>query len=201
MKNFRKVDNGYILTGFSYETDTISMALYTGWGMKIDNNLDSVWYHDYHPYNNLYDDNFLYDISPTTDNGYIAIGKARPDVGGSTNKMWIMKVDSMGCDTAGCATGTFVEELSPSGGGQGEELYLYPNPAMDYIIVELNKTNLNGVNLSLYDNGGKLVKQTVIPARTQDYVIALKGMKPGIYIIKAAMDGKDIGGKKFSIIK
>ena len=167
--------------------------------MKLDNNLDSVCYRDYIPQDENWE-SFFYDAYPATDNGYIAIGKARPDMGGN-NKMWIVKVDSMGCDTPGCATGTFVEELFPYVRDRGEELYLYPNPAMDYIIVELNKTNLNGVNLSLYDNGGKLVKQTTIPARTQDYVIALKGMKPGIYIIKAAMDGKDIGGKKFSIIK
>ncbi|NOY96967.1 MAG: T9SS type A sorting domain-containing protein [Chlorobi bacterium] len=101
----------------------------------------------------------------------------------------------------GLKSGSITFDLPVSKDYRPEYINIYPNPAMDYIIVELNKTNLNGVNLSLYDNGGKLVKQTVVPARIQDYVIGLKGMKPGIYIIKADMDGKDIGGKKFSIIK
>jgi len=101
----------------------------------------------------------------------------------------------------GLKSGSITFDLPVPKDYRPEYISIYPNPAMSYIIVELNKTNLNGVNLSLYDNGGKLVKQTVIPARTQDYVIGLKGMKPGIYIIKADMDGKNIGGKKFSIIK
>jgi hypothetical protein len=200
IRNFRKENDGFIASGFSKETDSVTFQYMSGWMMKLDNNLDSVWYRDYiHGDENW--ESYFYDSSPSSDNGYIAIGKARPDVGGGSNKMWILKVDSMGCDTAGCATGVFVEEPFPYIRDRGEAFNLYPNPAMNYIIVELNKTNLNGVNLSLYDNGGKLVKQTVIPARTQDYVIGLKGLKPGIYIIKADMDGKDIGGKKFSIIK
>jgi len=101
----------------------------------------------------------------------------------------------------GLKSGSITFDLPVPKDYKPEYINIYPNPAMDYIIVELNKTNLNGVNIILYDNGGKLVKQTVIPARTQEYIIGLKGMKPGIYIIKADMDGKDIGGKKFSIIE
>ena len=101
----------------------------------------------------------------------------------------------------GLKSGNITFDLPVTKDFKPEYINIYPNPAMSYIIVELNITNLNGVNISLYNNGGKLVKQTTIPARTQDYVFGLKGMKPGIYIIKADMDGKDIGGKKFSIIK
>ncbi len=31
--------------------------------------------------------------------------------------------------------------------------------------------------------------------------MGLKDVKPGIYILKAGMDGKDIGSKKFMVIK
>ncbi len=72
---------------------------------------------------------------------------------------------------------------------------------MDYIIVELNKTNVNGVTLTLYDGKGNIIRTATIPGKTQDYVMGLKGLKPGIYILKADINGKNIGSKKFSIVK
>jgi hypothetical protein len=82
-----------------------------------------------------------------------------------------------------------------------EYVDIYPNPAMDYIILELNKTNVNGVILTLYDGKGNIIKTATMPGKTQAYVMSLKGLKPGIYILKAQMDGKDLGSKKFSIVK
>ena len=52
IRNMRKVNDSYILTGFSYETDSITYQYYSGWMMKLDNNLDSVWYRDYTHSNN-----------------------------------------------------------------------------------------------------------------------------------------------------
>ncbi len=78
---------------------------------------------------------------------------------------------------------------------------IYPNPAMNYIVVELNRTNLSGAVLTLYDSRGNIIKSASMPGKTQAYVFGLKEVKPGIYIIKVEMDGKTAGSKKFSIIK
>ncbi len=75
------------------------------------------------------------------------------------------------------------------------------NAAMNYIVVELNRTNLSGAVLTLYDSRGNIIKSAEMPGKTQAYVMGLKEVKPGIYILKADMDGKTIGSKKFSIIK
>ena len=98
--------------------------------MKINNDFDSIWYHDYTYYSNIYDENLLFDIYPCEDNGYVAIGQARPDM--DNNKMWVIKVDSMGCDTPGCATGVQVFELPENGLG---ELRIWPNPVRDILAV------------------------------------------------------------------
>ncbi len=130
IKNIRNTPSGdLIATGWSY-TDTISEWIYDGWIHKFSEEGDSIWWRDYYHYHNQYDRNFFYDVSPTSDNGYIAIGKARPDMGGENN-MWIVKMDSMGCDTPGCFT-TAIPELSPSLRGQGEVL-LWPNPATELV--------------------------------------------------------------------
>ena len=84
---------------------------------------------------------------------------------------------------------------------QPEYINIYPNPAMNYIVIEINKTNIQGVILTLYDSRGNIVKVSNIPAQTQDYVMGLKDVKTGIYILKADMDGKTIGSKKFSVVR
>ncbi len=71
IRNMRKINDSYILTGFSYETDSITYQYYSGWMMKLDNNLDSVWYRDYYYSNNESDQNLLYDMFPCQDKGYI----------------------------------------------------------------------------------------------------------------------------------
>ena len=102
---------------------------------------------------------------------------------------------------AGMKSGIVFDLPGVSRNYKPEYVDIYPNPAMDYIIVELNKTNVNGVTLTLYDGKGNIIRTATIPGKTQYYVMGLKGLKPGIYILKADMDGKNIGSKKFSIVK
>jgi len=60
--------------------------------------------------------------------------------------------------------------------------------------------NNNKANADLYDNQG-LIKSVTVPARTQDYVVGLKDIQAGMYVVKVDCNGKNIGSKKFSIIK
>lgn len=81
------------------------------------------------------------------------------------------------------------------------DINLYPNPAMNYIKVELNKTNHSGTSLALFDTSGKIIKAVQIPAQTQDYVLGLQDIPTGLYVVKVDCNGKSIGYKKFSIVK
>ncbi|NOY96966.1 MAG: T9SS type A sorting domain-containing protein [Chlorobi bacterium] len=206
IKNMRKTNDGYIITGFSFETDSVTFQHYSGWIMKLDNNLDSVWYRDYiHGDENW--ESFLYDTYHTSDNGYVAVGYSRPDVGGTSNKMWILKVDSMGCDTAGCATGVFVEELS---GGQGEVLQVWPNPAKDQVTLSLYcppKQSASGSKcaasrekagaISIYDLQGIEVEEIKIPKNTESIEVDVSKYHKGIYYIKYIQSGRIKGTTKF----
>ena len=199
IRNIRKTNDGNLVaTGFYYQ-DTISEFILDGWIYKFSQKGDSIWMRDYYHFNNQYDWNLFYDAYPTSDNGYIAIGQARPDQGGSTNKMWIMKVDSMGCDTAGCATGVRVFEF-PEIEIQGQ-FNIYPNPALDYIIIELNTGNASGAVINLFDSLGKQFRSVNIPAQQQHYVLSLKDIPTGMYIIKVDCGGKNLGSKKFNVLK
>ena len=169
------------------------MALYTGWGMKVNNSLDSIWYRDYSYYNNLYDDNFLYDISKCQDNGYIAIGKARPDMGDS--KMWIVKVDSMGCDTPGCATGVHMFEFPVV---IGEEIKVWPNPAKSKLKVESKKFKVKGEKvIRIYNLHGVKAGEIKIPEVIESMEVDVSKYTNGLYYLQYIYSNKIMGTVKF----
>jgi len=197
IKNFRKIDNGiYICSGFKF---SYKDNYFKGWIFKFNENMDSIWMRDYHYYNGFEETNFFYDAYPTTDNGYIAIGKARPDIG--NNKMWIVKVDSMGCDTPGCATGTFIKEL-PLPAGTAGELRIWPNPAegefkvMPYapplVPPEGGKPSL----LTVYNSQGIKVKEINIPATEKITTVNVRDWQRGIYYVRMTRGGKNFGSGK-----
>ena len=191
LKNLRHTfDGNLIVSGWAYN-DTITDWIYEGLLYKFSQGGDSIWMRDYYHYHNQYDINRFYDVSPTSDNGYIAIGKARPDQGGSTNKMWIMKVDSMGCDTPGCATGVQVFEFPVL---SNEELKVWPNPAQDILNIEYRLTNHElGSEIIVYDLFGRKVKEIRVPKDKQTMAIDVSNWDKGMYFIKLVVDGEERG--------
>ncbi len=61
------------------------------------------------------------------------------------------------------------------------KIKIYPNPAVDYITVDLQGT----YHLSIYDLGGKLVLQRMADSSR----IHISNLKPGIYILKIKQNG------------
>ncbi len=124
IKNFKCENGSFISTGFYYVNEGL---YFKGWALDVSPEIDSLWMWDYTYFNESDDRNYLYDIASTSDNGYIAIGSANEAF--TQSNMWVMKLDSMGCDTPGCVTGVFVEELFPYERDQGKDLQIWPNPA------------------------------------------------------------------------
>lgn len=102
----------------------------SSWAMKVSSEGDSIWYRHY---DNLYgyqSFNYLYDIIPTSDNGFLASGYVipmQPDTG--TQDAWVIKLDSMGCDTPGCFTVNVFEQPTDHV-PRTSHLQIFPNPAV-----------------------------------------------------------------------
>jgi len=79
-----------------------------------------------------------------------------------------------------------------------EYVKIYPNPAKDYIIVELLTGNINGATLTLFDNQGRPVRTFEMPGKQQHYVLSIKALQTGIYYLKIEQNGKTLESKKFS---
>ncbi len=199
MKNFIKTNYGYLATGFSYY-DTLNLYNYCGWLYKINNDFDSVFRREYMHFNEEYAYNSLYDVTPTSDNGYVAIGRANE--GFTQANMWVLKIDSMGCDTPGCATGTFVKELFPYVRDWGEELRIWPNPAREEFWVKLYARPLvppNGgksARIVVYNSQGIKIKEINVRKGEEAVKVNVRGWRRGIYYVRMSAGGRSIGSGK-----
>ena len=129
------------------------------------------------------------------DKGYIGIGYARPGTGGYTEKMWVIKVDSMGCDTAGCATGVFTKELSLI---NDRNITAYPNPAETEITLAFENTeHHNNMLLECYNIYGQKVHSEKIWKGQQQTKLDVSGWGKGLYFAVVKSEGKVAGTARF----
>ena len=120
-------------------------------------------------------DHLLYDIDPTLDGGFVAVGYLIPSID-NTQDTWMIKVDSFGCLVKGCEV-TSVPKIESS----IAQLKIYPNPASEEIYFDItpNFRQSSGYELRLYDMVGKLVlTQTLHP---YENTISVSHLKAGIY--------------------
>jgi len=195
-KNLRLLDNGeYILSGYKFDQSDKHLK---GWIFKFSENLDSLWMRDYFLYDAYESTNQFYDASSTADNGFIAIGKACPADSGATTKMWIVKVDSMGCDTPGCATGGQVFDILA---GDQQGLWVWPNPASGAFNVQgfhppgnqplAGKFKLSvPQTIRVYNSQGIKVEEITIPAHTESISLDATGWNRGLYFVRVECGGE-----------
>ncbi len=102
---------------------------------------------------------------------------------------------------AGLKSGSIVFDLPGIENFKPEYVKLYPNPAKDFIIVELLTGNIDGVNIEVYDIQGKYLFAKEIPGKKQHCILPIKKLKTGIYYLKVEMGNRPIKSKKFSVVK
>ena len=130
--------------------------------------------------------NYLYDVAQTSDGSFVAVGWVSP-ADGSTQDVWIIKVDSMGCIVGGCNSTVDITNIYVS----EPEFNLYPNPANDFIDIE---TDFKNCYFSVFDVTGKLIlREKVVQNKTR---INLSNYSNGLYFIQLQSDNRMIS-KKF----
>ncbi len=195
IKNLRfTFDNNLIASGF-FMDDTTSNYIYKGFICKFSQEGDSIWMRDYNQYNNQYDMNFFYDVYPTSDNGYIATGQAHPDM--DNNKLWIVKVDSLGCDTPGCATGVQVFDWPEYRNGF---LDIWPNPASGVVTLSLSKCDgveKQGIIIKIYNSQGSKVKEIRVLENVESLQVNVSAYSNGLYYLQYIQSNQVMGTIKF----
>jgi hypothetical protein len=121
--SLKELANGdLIATGWVYDTTVNHQR---GLIIRVTSQGDSLWYRVYENLHANNSQNYLYDISPTNDGGFIAIGfvvPVIPDTG--VQNTWVLKIDSNGCEIANCLLSAEGKVVNYSNG-----LTIYPNPS------------------------------------------------------------------------
>jgi hypothetical protein len=164
--------------------------------LKLDNNLDSVWYRKYYYYHNppQYDHNFygahyICDSKVTHDGGIVCAGyidQGISDPSPFLQTPWVFKVDSMGCLEAGCQF-VHIDEVVI---GLENSLSIYPNPCSVTCTVAINLSDTDRFNdqfqhtqLITTDENGREVRVDPINfvQSGQKIEMEVSSLSPGIY--------------------
>ena len=125
--------------------------------------------------------NKINDIILTDDGGFLTIGffvDWHPGI--MYEDAWIVKTDSLGCDTPGCQIIGIEERVLSM-----QELEVFPNPFSEIMHVVLPE-GYSGGKLVMYDVQGKKAMETEVPANwgQQNFTLETNLMNPGIYLLE-----------------
>jgi hypothetical protein len=181
-----ELDNGdLIITGVTYDREGLNRPL--GWLLKVNAQGDSLWSRVLRIRDR---DHYLVDMKQTNDGGFILGGYVfSSSTGGDTQDLWVIKVDSMGCDVAHCVTGI----NNPLGASWGS-VSVYPNPAFDYLTFDIDYSLYNNPEVMMYDSFGKLVLKQKLNNSVTTIDISL--LQKGVYFYRFIADGEQLSTEK-----
>jgi hypothetical protein len=177
---FETKDGGFVYTGFNVrDNDSSKLTISHGWIGKLDRNGKKLW-ERFPYYNPRKDDNYLFDIKPTPDNGFIAVGVSRPLIDSIRDEdLWVVKTDSLGCEKEDCG---FVG-IEPGKERYTQSISIYPNPASNeiYFAQDLFDQS-NEVTLCMYDLLGREVMRQKLVNSGPTQSVDASGLVPGTYV-------------------
>ncbi len=87
--------------------------------------------------------------------------------------------------------GLSIEDITTK---EKESIKVYPNPAKDYVYVDIEATNFEKGEIELFDMQGKLVKKAKLSAK-QGNRVDVSNLNAGAYTYNVSLNGKTISGK------
>ena len=189
-------DSSYVMIISTSDTETMS---YTGHLIKADKNGNLLWQRIYSPYNTSAA-NYFYGFNTTHDKGFIITGEYGY-VGQPYQNMWLVKTDSLGCDTtSGCSyLTTGLDELStPDSYRDENKLSVYPNPNKGSFKIKFNEPII--IDNEFVLTVTNLIGQVIYTQRiTGNNEIQVPNLEKGIYIATIEQTGNVIGQSKLII--
>ena len=190
-------DNNIVISGYTYRSHSTASGD-EGFIMKLNEFGDSLWYRNYYyqPSQIPGAENRFYDFTPTLDGGFIACGSFMNYQQLHPQYIWLVKTDSMGCDTPGCV---IVGVKEPQVVWTVGEISIYPNPVSNFINIEINFPFWGSLKFELFDCYGRKVKEAKLT--TPSTRISLDFIKDGMYFYIISVKRKIIEKGKFMVIK
>ncbi len=139
-------------------------GFYKGLLLRTSSAGDSLWMREYVYYDELVTNGkgAFYDVQPTPDGGFIAVGVALGIPGQYTQDVWVVKTDSMGCIEPGCHVITGVETQITN---LKDVLRVWPNPVAAGSVVQIGLqlpttfSPQGALRLTVVSSDGRLVHE------------------------------------------
>ena len=175
--------------------------------IKTAANGDSLWYRTHDLLQGAMSWNHFRDIKPTSDGGFVATGYVWPaDVGDTGSQdIWIVKLDSMGCEVENCFTGVSDVQFSK------DELQftVYPNPFSGTATVKLNiepayRTGRNGtpnVDLRVYDITGRRVRTYSLSKGQTTLTLKANEIGTGMFLVRLISNDRLSASQRIVILE
>jgi len=167
---------------------------------------DSLWLRYYEYSDSLMNRGrgWLYDVLPTADGGFIAVGSALGtsndpnDPPAYSQDMWVIKTDSMGCLVPGC---DLITGLNSQVTNLREALTLWPNPTAGPLEVKIalpgSGPTESPLRLVVTSLDGRLIQERNLPAeRHQQVRLDLGQEAAGLYSVHLVEGGRWLAGVK-----
>lgn len=193
---FQQPDGSFIICG-SLRNTALGLAD-KGMLYKFDEEGNEIWSRFYSHYDGLppgYPQLFK-DVKQTADGGFILTGETEGPTPPNSHRLWLLKLDSVGCLVPGCNS-VGVEEYESQ---LQSALRVSPNPASEQVTVDLalrEDYRLEGtVQLMLLDAQGKEVLRRTIGASVAQLRanVDLSAYPSGLYYVHLRDDRKWLAG-------
>ncbi|MBK8848003.1 MAG: T9SS type A sorting domain-containing protein [Bacteroidetes bacterium] len=133
---------------------------------------------------------YFRDVIETSDSGFICAGFCFEGTSGGQDA-WLVKLDSAGCDSAGCAIYTALPHTTTSNGTR-QEVGLYPNPAKEIFYIKFPHTFFaDTYTVTVTDMQGQiLLYQKQVYNLRQDIPIFVNNITSGMYLVTIKAEEK-----------
>lgn len=193
-------DSTYLLGGLSWSEDNYYTRAFL---LKINEQGDSLWMRHY-----IYEDEFgtqmnLFSHANTGPDESILLIGCNQNFNSPTaeQSMWIMRLDSLGCDTPEC--NPFVGVKKPGIMKEGR-IRLYPNPANQFVDItiadEFKSGNFKNPNVKFFDLNGRIIQESIPDTDGISFRCHTNNLKPGIYFVQLIDRNCIIGSNKLLIL-
>jgi hypothetical protein len=168
-------DGNIVVVGNEYYWNGIKYYL-TSWILKLKPNGDSIYFRRYHKYDDQYtQENITWDFCIAEDKSIVSCGWTSKQ--NEYDKLWLAKMDSLGCLQPGCDPTAGIEEPHYIKPGQ---LQIFPNPATTQTTISY-PTAEKGIILQLYNMLGQLIYEEKLPKGSMQTTIDTREYKKGLY--------------------
>ena len=185
----KTMDGNIVVGSTAMISNGVTASPSRGFLFKLHPNGDSLWMRNYGI--GVFEDECVFnDFIPTSDGGFLGVGFRFSQKTGQ--KDWIIKLDSLGCDTPGCNTNGFNNIRKIENG-----ISIYPSPAHSFVNVKFQKQLNCSAKLMIYNSIGQIVFEKEIDKTIKIERINIIDFKSGIYLIEVRHSNGIIENSKF----